>query len=186
MQLACRIEQRPGFECECKAPGDTSRLVARLADIRIGQVAVGGARIAFGDDEPDRFVERRLADRISLLNGQHPGRHGDVAVTPGQFEEIERPQHPSLVGEIAKLPFPIRITRSVLEPGKVHIGDRSDEFVRRTDAVIERPGGIVRAERRPVAVVEILHSASGIAEFGIVRGAVAHCLFDSPEILGNV
>ena len=186
MQLARRIEQCLGFECECEAPGDTSRLVTRLADIRIGQVAVGGTCIAFGDNEPDHFVERRLADRIGLLDGQHPGRHGDVAITPGQFEEIERPQHPSLIGEIAELPFPVRITRSVLETGKVHIGDRSDEFVRRTDAVIERPSGIVRFERRPVAIVEILHSASGIAEFGIVRGAVAHRLFDRPEILRDV
>ena len=44
----------------------------------------------------------------------------------------------------------------------------------------------MRSERRPVAVVEILHAAPGIAEFGIVRGAVAHRLFDRPEILGNV
>ena len=44
----------------------------------------------------------------------------------------------------------------------------------------------MRFERRPVAIVEILHSASGIAEFGIVRGAVAHRLFDRPEILRDV
>lgn len=52
MQLARRIEQCLGFECECEAPGDTSRLVTRLADIRIGQVAVGGTCIAFGDNDP--------------------------------------------------------------------------------------------------------------------------------------
>ena len=95
-------------------------------------------------------------------------------------------QHPCLVREECQLLEPVLILAVVLVTGKVESLDVTDEGIGGPDSGIEAPGIVNGVDRRPGAVVEILHLSRCIAVFGIIAGRIAHCSGHGTEILRHI